>query len=188
MRIYKAKILCQDCGNETDAKPNAVRCPECSHKWRNYRTVVRFKKNFANGLCYCGQPRCIESKSFCTGCRAKRIELAPKYLEKKRVNGAQRRLELKLFIIQEYGGACACCGETTREFLEIDHIGGWGTKHRDKTGRRICGQVLFRWLRDNDFPKERFRLLCGSCHAAISYWGYCPHSIQDPLKLPELSS
>jgi hypothetical protein len=59
-----------------------------------------------------------------------------------------------------YGrGKCAKCGDTTDEFLQIDHINGGGTEHRKQIGSGI-----YRWLRKNQWP-EGFRVLCANCNA-----------------------
>lgn len=70
--------------------------------------------------------------------------------------------------IKHYGGKCACCGETTYEFLAIDHVGG-GKKHRAKIKVNIAY-----WLKKNGFPKG-FRILCHNCNMAKDRYGYCPH-------------
>lgn len=102
---------------------------------------------------------------------------------KRRASEKMRRRNLKLEAFNNYGGKCACCGESTIEFLEMDHEGGWGHKHRDHNGRRYGGQSLWRWMKKNNWPSG-FRVLCGSCHSAISYWGYCPHQTPASAVLP----
>lgn len=77
--------------------------------------------------------------------------------------------------IAAYGGACVCCGEHRQEFLTIDHVGGGGRKHKSKAGHQLNGNSLYRWLRDNGYPKSGFRLLCVNCNFAFGMFGYCPH-------------
>jgi hypothetical protein len=77
---------------------------------------------------------------------------------------------LRDMALDAYGGKCTCCGETTREFLTIEHIHGGGTKHR----RDLHG-TLIRWLMKRDWPKEGFTLLCYNCNCARGFYGYCPH-------------
>lgn len=81
----------------------------------------------------------------------------------------RRRLRLK--VIAGYGGACACCGESTEQFLTIDHIGNNG--HAE----RVPGHntSLYRKLVKDGFPKDRYRLLCYNCNCSIGLSGYCPH-------------
>ena len=67
---------------------------------------------------------------------------------------------------------CACCGETRREFLSIDHIDGGGTAHRREFRGRYAS--IYQWLRANDYP-EGFQVLCMNCNSSIGFYGYCPH-------------
>src|SRR3990172_5963982 len=59
--------------------------------------------------------------------RAKNLEHSRRYM--RGWHAALRRE-----VLDHYGGACACCGETTLEFLSLDHKNGGGTKHRNEIG------------------------------------------------------
>lgn len=72
--------------------------------------------------------------------------------------------------VEHYGGKCACCGESHKEFLAIDHIEGGGTKHR----KEINGMAIGIWLRKNNYPSG-FIVLCHNCNMARGFLGYCPH-------------
>ena len=78
--------------------------------------------------------------------------------------------KIKNKVFEHYGKTCACCGESIKEFLTIDHINGNGTKHRKKINNN-----LYIWLVTNNFP-EGFQTLCFNCN-----WGkhindgICPH-------------
>lgn len=76
---------------------------------------------------------------------------------------------------QAYGNRCACCGESQRLFLEIDHIKNDG--HKDKrNGRRKGGKDMYTQLRQQDFPKDRYQILCSNCnHGKRRNGGVCPH-------------
>lgn len=74
-------------------------------------------------------------------------------------------------IIGAYGGKCACCGETTYEFLTVDHVKNDGSLHRQQIGQRM----IYRWLKENNFPKRGFQLLCYNCNLAKARYGKCPH-------------
>jgi hypothetical protein len=74
-------------------------------------------------------------------------------------------------VVAHYGGACACCGETTPEFLALDHIEGGGEQHRAQVGQ---GSNMVEWLIKSGLP-EGFRVLCHNCNQAIGYYGACPH-------------
>jgi len=94
-----------------------------------------------------------------------RIEYNKIHKEEKRLE----RIELRKEVLKHYGGKCACCGETTYEFLSIDHINGGGRKHREEIYRLICP-----WLKKNNYP-DGFQVLCFNCNQAKGIYGICPH-------------
>lgn len=73
-------------------------------------------------------------------------------------------------VIEGYGGRCACCGETTREFLAIDHVDGDGRVER-KT--RSIQQIMTAIVKQG-FPSD-YRVLCHNCNQSLGWYGYCPH-------------
>jgi hypothetical protein len=81
-------------------------------------------------------------------------------------------------MFQAYGGArCACCGETERTFLSIDHINNDGAAHRREAfGRKeVGGATLAQLLRKQGFP-EGFQILCMNCNMGKARnGGICPH-------------
>ena len=89
-------------------------------------------------------------------------------------------MKLRAEVLAAYGHACACpnCGEIRAEFLSIDHINGDGAAHRLELGKgnKLMGLArTYAWLKQNAFPKDRFRLLCHNCNFARGHYGYCPH-------------
>jgi hypothetical protein len=89
--------------------------------------------------------------------------------EKHRAVQKKYRLKLRKECLNAYGGKCACCGETTDEFLEVDHVAGGGNKHRKSTGTSI-----YQIAKNEAYP-EKYRLLCANCNHALGMKGYCPH-------------
>ena len=85
-------------------------------------------------------------------------------------NGSRRRA-MRLRIFEAYGNACACCGETTLEFLTIDHVNNDGAEHRRTIGR---GDYMMRDIIKREFPPD-FQLLCWNCNGAKGAYGVCPH-------------
>jgi len=85
------------------------------------------------------------------------------------------KLRLRNEILDHYGKKCACCGETTIEFLAIDHINGGGNAHRRKIGRTN----LYTWLKANNYP-DGFQTLCHNCNMSKGFYGYCPHNHMTP--------
>jgi hypothetical protein len=86
------------------------------------------------------------------------------------------RLALKHQVMNGYGGACACCGESEIAFLTIDHINNDGAEHR-RSSKFAKANRLYRWLRDNNYP-QGFQVLCSNCNTAKNVVGVCPHQIR----------
>jgi hypothetical protein len=91
--------------------------------------------------------------------------------------------KLKDIVFKAYGDKCACCGETLRVFLAIDHVNNDGNTHRKKVGRSLWG-VLLEAIRRN-FPAD-FQLLCHNCNAAKAILGQCPHALLHNTKEKKL--
>lgn len=107
--------------------------------------------------------------------RTRGQEYRKKHLEERRnynrIYGQQYRDRIRKEVFSHYGGAfCCCCGESTFEFLSIDHIAGGGNQHR-----KTMSNHLDLWLRNNHFPSG-FRVLCMNCNFALGRHGYCPHN------------
>lgn len=82
---------------------------------------------------------------------------------------------VKAEVLDAYGHRCECCGESTAEFLAIDHIKGDGAAHRREVGG---GTAFYLWLRRAGFPRDNFRLLCHNCNIARAYGQkICPHEL-----------
>lgn len=93
----------------------------------------------------------------------------------------EKRARIKEAVFAAYGGyKCACCGETERLFLTIDHINNDGAAHRRKiVGKRTgAGYPTYKWLLDNHFPKG-YQVLCMNCnHGKRMNDGICPHQVR----------
>lgn len=75
-------------------------------------------------------------------------------------------------VIERYGGACKCCGESNWAFLEFDHINNDGAEHR----RQVGAKHIVRWIIENNYP-DTIQLLCSNCNKAKGLYGCCPHSV-----------
>ncbi len=82
---------------------------------------------------------------------------------------------LRLAALHEYGGKCACCGETGIEFLTIDHVFNDGNEHRKITTKVSYG--MMGWLKRNNYPQNgEFQILCWNCNMGKKHNnGVCPH-------------
>lgn len=107
-----------------------------------------------------------------------------KFLEDRRVKNdksaekyTKSNDKIKGYVIDHYGGKCACCGENNLGLLTIDHTNGGGNQHRLMTGCGL-GVRFYRWLRDNEFPLD-FRVLCFNCNDGRRVNnGVCPHELR----------
>jgi hypothetical protein len=85
----------------------------------------------------------------------------------------ESKRQLKEELIAAYGGCCACCGESTFEFLSIDHTDQVGRRHRREVKG---GHNIYKWLKKRGFPRAGFQLLCFNCNSALGFYGNCPHT------------
>lgn len=86
--------------------------------------------------------------------------------------------ELKLRVINHYGGPCYCCGEDRLAFLTLDHIDGGGLKHRKEIN--VVGSRFYKWLENNNYPEEiRLRSACANCNMATRHNKVCPHRVEN---------
>lgn len=86
--------------------------------------------------------------------------------------GRKYTRQLREEVINAYGGKCICCNESHIEFLAIDHIYNDG-----KEDRKIVGTStqFYRYLKRNNYPKDRYQILCHNCNMAKAFYGQCPH-------------
>jgi|APLak6261660231_1056022.scaffolds.fasta_scaffold00088_20 hypothetical protein len=93
-------------------------------------------------------------------------------------NEKAKRLSLKIKdeVYNAYGGyKCACCGETQKLFLSIDHVLNDGNEHRKINANAAGGDRIYRWLKKNNYPKD-FQILCMNCNTGKHRNnGICPH-------------
>lgn len=79
-------------------------------------------------------------------------------------------------MIAAYGGRCSCCGESGPIFLDLDHIHNDGKADRVARGN---SQRLLVWLKQNDWPRDRYQLLCCNCNQGKARnGGVCPHQTE----------
>ncbi len=88
---------------------------------------------------------------------------------------------IKVQVVNGYGGCCNCCGENILEFLSVDHIHNNGGEERRKD-RNMVGRKIYQYLIANNFPKDDYQILCMNCNFAKGMHGYCPHSLRNSLQ------
>lgn len=84
--------------------------------------------------------------------------------------------KLKRETLSAYGDKCVCCGETSPEFLTIEHGLHDGKAHREKVHQRIYAD-----LRKRGFPQDiGITILCWNCNMATRFGELCPHQKAKP--------
>lgn len=99
------------------------------------------------------------SKSWCKKCTVKSAKLV--------------KIKARNDCLKAYGNKCSCCGENKKEFLALDHINGGGNEHRRKIG---TNRIYF-VVRNEGYPKDKYRILCHNCNLSLGFYGYCPHKL-----------
>lgn len=93
--------------------------------------------------------------------------------------------EARLEVLQYYSKLevpeCKCCGESTFEFLQIDHINNDGAEHRRKTRKEGSSNFVY-WLKKNGMP-EGYQILCANCNTGKRTNSYCPHEIKNGVDM-----
>jgi hypothetical protein len=95
----------------------------------------------------------------------------------------KRYQQIKDEVFAHYGGyICACCGETEKIFMSLDHINNDGAEFRTRTfGSRFCaGYRTYEWLWRNGYPEEcKLQILCANCqYGKRMNNGICPHQVR----------
>lgn len=176
--------ICKKCGDtKDDVEFYEVRKKICKQCWRT-QVYARVAKLREEGKCLnCAEP--VSPGPLCNSCKKTNLD---RYYENKEIylsKAKDRRQRLKREAFAAYGGAiCACCGETSIEFLTLDHIAGDGAAHRKRVteergwtsrSQSFSGTHLYLWLKQNNYPPG-FQVLCMNCNFSMGKYGYCPHN------------
>lgn len=172
--------LCLQCGQQPPVT-GLTKCQECRDTERGV-----YKRLKSKGVCprCCTNPR-VPGRTLCGSCRHKDQIRARQPGQctkcgatngngKRHCNSCLARVRgrndvIRKQVLDHYGNACACCGESTYEFLQIDHIANNGAEHR-----RTIGKGIYGWLIRNNYPPG-FQILCANCNLAKAHYGHCPH-------------
>jgi hypothetical protein len=123
----------------------------------------------------------------CKRCTANRVaswaekNMSPERSAMWNRKATEKRERIKALVFAYYGGyVCACCGETERMFLSIDHINNDGAdfRRRELGARNRAGNTTYRWLVKKNFPAG-YQVLCMNCnHGKRMNHGVCPHQVR----------
>lgn len=134
-------------------------------------------KLYKKRYCFkCCKPNPNWPDRMCNPCRNRARNSVNKWSAKKKAYNKLRaqkyRQTRKDIVLNYYGNVCACCKETEKTFLCIDHIKNDGGDHR-RLDTSACNIV--NWLIKHKFPKG-FQTLCHNCNFAKRL-GVCPHQL-----------
>jgi 5-methylcytosine-specific restriction endonuclease McrA len=79
-----------------------------------------------------------------------------------KIRRQQQRDSIRELVIKAYGGCCCHCGYDNPLALAVDHVFNDGCVER-KNGI-AGGTVFYRKLIRENFPKDRYQLLCYNCN------------------------
>jgi DNA-directed RNA polymerase subunit RPC12/RpoP len=175
-------VECKGCGKQFDASRNGRtwRCPDCTraylaaHRDRHRQWHADYSRKYRAGLGDAYRQRMVKRRADMIA------EMTPDELAAFRrwETDKSKRIFAKLRedVFAAYGGArCACCGETERAFLSIDHIDNDGAEQRRNGDYGRSGTAFYQWLRKNGFPPG-FQVLCMNCNVGKHRnGGVCPH-------------
>jgi len=156
-------MICNRC-KTNKTKQNYKLCGSCLLT-QSVNQKIKLKEKRKSGICYSCSNKSVDGKRRCNPCLKREKELKNK---------------AKDSVFNVYGGyVCACCGETEKDFLTLDHINGGGCKHRREmgNGKYLAGAVAtVRWAIKNNFPSI-FQILCYNCNASKHKNGVCIHKL-----------
>lgn len=86
--------------------------------------------------------------------------------ERARFQEAFAKDKLRLEMVEAYGGKCQHCPECDPLVLQLDHINDDPDEEYAifKTSGSRGGYRLYRHLKKQNWPKDRFQLLCANCN------------------------
>jgi hypothetical protein len=90
-----------------------------------------------------------------------------------RLNTVNYYARQKERLLDHYGHACKCCGESNAAFLTIDHVNNDGTA--DRLIHRTTATMSAHIIRQG-FP-DSYQILCYNCNNGKRKTGVCPHVI-----------
>jgi len=140
---------------------NQRKCRVCK-KWKNLNLFhLKTKKDGEIGY----RARCKKCMGF--------NEIPVQRFTRKRRN--DHHIDYKQMILDHYGNACACCNETGKKFLTVDHVDDDGYKYRRNGNYRLLGRYLYIYLVENNYPGN-ISILCFNCNIGRNNnGGVCPH-------------
>lgn len=95
-------------------------------------------------------------------------------------NNKAKRLYAKLRdeVFSVYGNKCACCGETEKLFLSLDHVKNDGAELKRSGIHGKSANDFYRYVKKLGFPPD-YQILCMNCNTGKHRnGGICPHQVR----------
>lgn len=164
-RYYRLRMegRCTRSGCGEASRPGRVFCEKHALEHGKKRTENQAKHKAA-GLCRCGRQR-VDGRSRCEACLLGRKKTPLERSLKSRARAERERDR----VLEAYGRACACCGETTEVFLCVDHVRNNGAEERRRSSATNARMAI-----RSGFSAD-YQLLCANCNHAKAVLGRCPH-------------
>src|SRR3990167_2477768 len=133
-------------------------------------------------LCYAGAMTSVVYRKPWCGCGCgqllpdDRVGKGLKYVQDTHEKASNRppRVHMQVLRLQalfKLGGRCACCGESQREFLCLDHVRDDGA---DQRRQHNVGRKMYRAILTCPSEASRYQVLCFNCNYGKKL-GLCPH-------------
>ena len=168
--VPKEPRYCQRCGQPFQVRCGYQKyCPPCQGP------AQRERGRFYSRIYYRShREQCIQTA------RRSQERNRDRYLRLRREYEARKIKRVVPLVIGHYSGGtfrCACCGESQRDFLTIDHVNGNGYKTCKALVIPRGGSELYRWLVRRGFPSG-YAVLCMNCNASKGKHGVCAHKLR----------
>jgi hypothetical protein len=186
----KLKPLNEFANNILCSAGKDYRCKICQRKQNRIYYAKSIGKNIDEVR---KSPRIVDGKKLCNHCNKwKLVNCFSKFERNKcglrsdcrKCCNIWHRIKsnlIKMEFVKEYGGCCACCGETQFEKLTVEHVRnkGYELVHESSTMT-----LLFK-LKELKWPKKEYKCLCITCNLLGSYGRPCIHTEEYKLREKE---
>lgn len=175
-------VICKGCGDcfDTGKTGRSWRCPACLLKYQQEYAAMDKERHAGYSRNYRAKMGDAYRDKMQKRRGAMLAQMTPLQQAEFRAKEAAKSMRLNAKLREEvfasYGGfRCACCGETERLFLTIDHVENDGAEMRKNGTHSRGGTQFYQWLRKNKFPAG-FQVLCMNCNSGKHRnGGTCPH-------------